>query len=465
MAALGVLALFLLQLLVISMVMAPREDLGKILEDVDPLWEEQEDLVKRMEEKFVLLQDQLALVESREAASSKVVREKLEQFENILLALGKKVDKEVDATSMGGDIQLITEELKDIKTRIVDVEKRELPRRGDGVGEEMVKELARNVAMETVANQMREEVEMVANQMRGEMSEMETKIGDHMQNLVSENKVELNFSLKAFAQEMVNEKLIEEMEKVRSFETKEKEMMERIQRVEEIASDKTSPEVTEAPLEDWASEEAGGRVVESSAGFPPASLPTLTVLGLPIWWSSNLPSLALRMGNLPGQCWAMDGSQGYLLVKLGAPIHISGVSFQLGRAVKDASSAPRLVSVSVDPYVEPLLNMTTIPRRASEVVTFMLPQPTSTAHSLVKIEILDNHGHPSYTCLHRVMVHGTIETMLGEKEVMDTGLEEKDLVDTGLEEEKEVVDTGLDEEGLRMVDSNPLGRESLQSEL
>ena len=83
----------------------------------------------------------------------------------------------------------------------------------------------------------------------------------------------------------------------------------------------------------------------------------------------------------------MDGSQGYLLVKLGSPIYISGISFQLGRAVKDASSAPRLVSVSVDPYVEPLLNNTTIPRRASEVVTFMLPQTTSTAHSLVKIEV------------------------------------------------------------------------------
>ena len=64
MAALGVLALFLLQLLVISMVMAPREDLGKILEDVDPLWEEQEDSVKKLEERFVLLQNQVALVES-----------------------------------------------------------------------------------------------------------------------------------------------------------------------------------------------------------------------------------------------------------------------------------------------------------------------------------------------------------------------------------------------------------------
>jgi len=259
--------------------------------------------------------------------------------------------------------------------------------------------------------------------------------------MVSKNKVEL----KAFAQDMVNEKLTEKMEEVKSFEKKENEMMKRIQRLEEIASDKTNPEVTEALLEDWASEEAGGRVMESSAGFLPASLPTLTVLGVPIWWSSNLPSLALRMGNLPGQCWAMEGSHGYLLVKLGAPIHISGVSFQLGRANKDASSAPRLVSVSVDPYVEPLLNQTTIPRGASELTTFMLPQPTPTTHSLVKIEIFDNHGHPSYTCLHRVMVHGSIDAGL-EKEVMDTGLKEE-------------------EEELRMVDSNPLGRDGLQSEL
>ena len=82
----------------------------------------------------------------------------------------------------------------------------------------------------------------------------------------------------------------------------------------------------------------------------------------------------------------MEGSQGYLLVKLGAAIHISGVSFQLGRAVKDPSSAPRLVSVSADPYFEPVLNAS-LPRRASEVVTFMLPLATSTTHSLVKIEV------------------------------------------------------------------------------
>ena len=251
MAALGVLALFLLQLLVISMVMAPREDLGKILEDIDPpLWEEHGDTVKRLEERFELLQNQVALAESREEVNNKVVSGKLEQLENILLALGKKVDnKEVDATATGGDIRLITEELKDIKLRILDVEKRELPRRENGVGEEMVKKLARDVAKETLDNQMRVVKETVDHQMR---REVETKFSDHMQNLVSENKVELA----AFAQEMVNEKLNEEMAKVRSFETKEKAMMKRIQRMEEeMTSEKTSSEVTEALLEDWASEE------------------------------------------------------------------------------------------------------------------------------------------------------------------------------------------------------------------
>ena len=50
------------------------------------------------------------------------------------------------------------------------------------------------------------------------------------------------------------------------------------------------------------------------------------------------------------------------------------------------------------------------------------------------------------------MVHGSITN-----EVMEAGLDE---------DEKEVMDSGLEEEeGGRVVDSNSLGRDSLQSEL
>ena len=69
-------------------------------------------------------------------------------------------------------------------------------------------------------------------------------------------------------------------------------------------------------------------------------------------------------------------------------------------------------------------------------------------------QILDNHGHPSYTCLHRVMVHGSANAGLEEKEMVHTRLEEKEVIDT---EKEEVV---------RMVDSNPLGNwDNQQSEL
>merc|ERR1719234_1633764 len=90
------------------------QDLGNIVEDVDPLWEEQEDSVKSLEEKFVLLQNQLTLVESREVENSKVTLEKLDQFENSLLALGKKVVRGVDAKVTGDEITSITKEIKDL---------------------------------------------------------------------------------------------------------------------------------------------------------------------------------------------------------------------------------------------------------------------------------------------------------------------------------------------------------------
>ena len=82
----------------------------------------------------------------------------------------------------------------------------------------------------------------------------------------------------------------------------------------------------------------------------------------------------------------MEGSQGYLMLQLGAPIRVSGVSFVLGKNVKDASSAPRAVSISAEPFVEPLMNVT-LPQRASEEVTFMLEEESLSSISRVKIEV------------------------------------------------------------------------------
>jgi len=409
-AALGVAALFLLQLLVISTVMAPGQDLAEPLVGIDPLWEEREDKVKILEEKVLRLQEQLSLQQGKEAMIENTIKEKFDKFENSQLALGKKVDNAFGANVADENVRLIAEELKGLEIRMKTVETmKHHSEEGEGKVEKLapslvreVKELAMSVASKTTD------------------SVIETKVKDFGKG--QELKVaDIQKEVENLVQETVKEHLAGQIEDTMSIERRERQaMMDRIHKVEELAAKRTEspPKVvsTVTPLQDWASEEAGGIVVESSAGYPLASLPTLTVLGLPIWWSSNLPSLALRPGNLPGQCWAMEGSQGYLVLQLGAPIRVSGVSFVLGKNVKDASSAPRTVSISAEPFVEPLMNVT-LPQRASEEVTFRLEEESLSSISRVKIEVLENHGNPSYTCLYRVMVHGTP----AEEEVGDLG--------------------------------------------
>ena len=137
MAALGVLALFILQLLVISMVMAPRQDLAYPLDDVEPLWEEHEDSVRRLEEKLVLLQNQVevslkevALVESRVAARDRVMDEKLEEIENIVLAFGKKVEGDDYAQVTNDNMGDFTDRLKVLEKRMGVVEEKKLSEEG-----------------------------------------------------------------------------------------------------------------------------------------------------------------------------------------------------------------------------------------------------------------------------------------------------------------------------------------------
>lgn len=84
-------------------------------------------------------------------------------------------------------------------------------------------------------------------------------------------------------------------------------------------------------LEDWAME-----VVSASPSQPS---PKLSVLGVPLWWGAPPASLVLGVGG-SRKCWAMQGSNGYFDLRLGARIRVTGITL-LQAAGGDSSSAPR----------------------------------------------------------------------------------------------------------------------------
>lgn len=172
-------------------------------------------------------------------------------------------------------------------------------------------------------------------------------------------------------------------------------------------------------LFDFALETAGGSILATKCTETyQLSSAVMSVMGFPFWWETNSPRIILQPGAAPGQCWAFTGSHGTVVIRLSAAIHVSGISVEhIPRLLSpdgNITSAPHKMSLySVkDPLgldlPAPLLNFT-YSSQGDPVQTFLLPRPTVSRYDTVEIAVHSNHGHPDYTCLYRIRVHGTLE--------------------------------------------------------
>ncbi|XP_045666477.1 LOW QUALITY PROTEIN: sperm-associated antigen 4 protein [Ursus americanus] len=128
--------------------------------------------------------------------------------------------------------------------------------------------------------------------------------------------------------------------------------------------------------------------------------------------SEGLPA-RLQPDVFPGNCWAFEGDQGQVVIRLPGRVQLSDITLQHPPPSVahsgGANSAPRdfaVYGLQVDDETEVFLGKFTFDVEKSEIQTFHLQNDPPTAFPKVKIQILSNWGHPRFTCLYRVRAHG-----------------------------------------------------------
>uniref|UniRef100_A0A452TCA8 Sperm associated antigen 4 n=1 Tax=Ursus maritimus TaxID=29073 RepID=A0A452TCA8_URSMA len=131
------------------------------------------------------------------------------------------------------------------------------------------------------------------------------------------------------------------------------------------------------------------------------------------WNYARPPTVILEPDVFPGNCWAFEGDQGQVVIRLPGRVQLSDITLQHPPPSVahsgGANSAPRdfaVYGLQVDDETEVFLGKFTFDVEKSEIQTFHLQNDPPTAFPKVKIQILSNWGHPRFTCLYRVRAHG-----------------------------------------------------------
>ncbi|XP_055079541.1 SUN domain-containing protein 1 isoform X2 [Periophthalmus magnuspinnatus] len=168
-------------------------------------------------------------------------------------------------------------------------------------------------------------------------------------------------------------------------------------------------------LVDFALESGGGSILSTRCSETYETKTALmSLFGLPLWYFSQSPRVVIQPDVYPGNCWAFKGSQGYLVIRLS--MRVVPTSFCVEHIPKTLSptgnitSAPRNFTVFGldDEYEEEgkLLGNYIYQEDGDSLQTFPVMEPNEKAFQIIEVRVLSNWGHPEYTCLYRIRVHG-----------------------------------------------------------
>ncbi|XP_013109834.2 klaroid protein isoform X1 [Stomoxys calcitrans] len=169
-------------------------------------------------------------------------------------------------------------------------------------------------------------------------------------------------------------------------------------------------------LVDFALESAGGQILSTrcTESYQTKSA-QISVFGIPLWYPTNTPRVAISPNVQPGECWAFQGFPGFLVLKLNSLVYVTG--FTLEHIPKSLApngaidSAPKNFTVwglEHEKDQEPVLfgEYEYADNDASLQYFPVQNQNINRPYEIVELRIESNHGQPLYTCLYRFRVHG-----------------------------------------------------------
>jgi len=181
---------------------------------------------------------------------------------------------------------------------------------------------------------------------------------------------------------------------------------------------------------DFALKSAGGTVVAHSPTFERVSEHNS-------WFDyfrscyvpKKQPDIVLESNGRVGECWPMSGTNGYVLIRLSAPIHVTAITLHhvsktiatnvetaprkfrvYGVTDADAAAAARAganpPSTAIPGTLLGTFEYNVDAKFALQEFPIKQVDTKKKPVSFVKFEVLSNHGNSDFTCLYRIRVHG-----------------------------------------------------------
>lgn len=170
-------------------------------------------------------------------------------------------------------------------------------------------------------------------------------------------------------------------------------------------------------IPDFALESAGGSILSSYySDTCEVGAPIIKVFGMSLWKDPRSPRSIINPENLPGNCWSMKGTHGFIVIKLATSIVPTLVTLEhldkrLDQYSKESyESAPKEFEVyawlDAKGHKKLKLGSYTYLRERNAVQTFKLQNVSTKSVDFIELRILSNHGNKDCTCIYRFRVHG-----------------------------------------------------------